>query len=135
MPASVRHRRKILCVFPAYAPSFGTMQYAYPLRGNTRAFMPPQGMLVIAAYLPESWEVRFVDENIRRARDDEFDWAEVVFVSGMHVQRPQISEIASRAHRAGKPAVLGGPSVSGCPSAIRTSTTSTSASSATAPTG
>ena len=115
MPASVRHRRKILCVFPAYAPSFGTMQYAYPLRGNTRAFMPPQGMLVIAAYLPKSWEVRFVDENIRRARDDEFDWAEVVFVSGMHVQRPQISEIASRAHRAGKPAVLGGPSVSGCP--------------------
>src|SRR5208282_2578949 len=115
MPPSVRHRRKILCVFPAYAPSFGTFQYAYALRGSTRAFMPPQGMLVIAAYLPKSWEVRFVDENIRPARDEEFAWADAVFVSGMHVQRPQISDIGRRAHRAGKTAALGGPSVSGCP--------------------
>jgi len=115
MPPSVRHRRKILCVFPAYAPSFGTFQYAYSLRGSTRAFMPPQGMLVIAAYLPKSWEVRFVDENIRPARDEEFAWADAVFVSGMHVQRPQICDIGRRARRAGKSAVLGGPSVSGCP--------------------
>ena len=27
----VRHRRRILCVFPRYAPSFGTFHYAYPL--------------------------------------------------------------------------------------------------------
>ncbi len=115
MPLSVRNRRKILCVFPAYAPSFGTFQYAYPLRGTTRAFMPPQGILVIAAYLPKKWEVRFVDENIRPARDDEFAWADAVFVSGMHVQRPQINDINRRAHGLGKTTVLGGPSVSGCP--------------------
>jgi radical SAM superfamily enzyme YgiQ (UPF0313 family) len=110
-----RNRRKILCVFPAYAPSFGTFEYAYALRGTTRAFMPPQGLLVIAAYLPESWEVRFVDENIRRARDSELAWADAVFVSGMHVQRPQILDINRRAHRLGRTTVLGGASVSGCP--------------------
>ena len=26
--------------------------------------MPPQGLLLIAAYMPESWPVRFIDENI-----------------------------------------------------------------------
>src|SRR5207237_6253358 len=61
----VRHRRRILCVFRRYAPSFGTFQYAYPLMDGVRAFMPPQGVLVVAAYLPQAWEVRLVDENIR----------------------------------------------------------------------
>ena len=29
--------------------------------------MPPQGLLIVAAYLPERWRVRFIDENIERA--------------------------------------------------------------------
>src|ERR1051325_457150 len=97
MPIRAVNRRKILCVFPAYSPSFGTFEHAYALRGRTRAFMPPQGLLVIAAYLPDNWEVRFVDENVRRATDDELGWADAVFVSGMHVQRPQIDDINRRA--------------------------------------
>ena len=56
--------RKILCVFPRYAPSFGTFEYAYPLTDGVRAFMPPQGLLVIAAVLPKTWNVRFIDENM-----------------------------------------------------------------------
>ena len=59
----VRHCRRILCVFPRYAPSFGTFHHAYALMDGVRAFMPPQGILIIAAYLPEQWEVRLVDEN------------------------------------------------------------------------
>jgi hopanoid C-2 methylase len=117
MPVTIRNRRKILCVSPAYSPSFGTFEYAYPLRGGTRAFMPPQGLLVVAAYLPTEWEVRFVDENIAPARASDFVWAEAVLASGMHVQRQQILSIARRAHRVGKPAALGGPSVSADPSA------------------
>ncbi|HEV8639528.1 MAG TPA: DUF4070 domain-containing protein [Methylomirabilota bacterium] len=109
-------RRRILCVSPRYAPSFGTFQYSYPLFGaRVRAFMPPQGLLVIANYLPASWEVRFVDENAAPARERDFRWADAVFVSGMHVQRPFIADVIQRAHAAGKPVVLGGPSVSGCP--------------------
>jgi radical SAM superfamily enzyme YgiQ (UPF0313 family) len=111
-----RNRRRILCVSPRYAPSFGTFHYAYPLFGHRiRAFMPPQGLLVVAAYLPESWEVRFVDENVEEASPGDLAWADAVFVSGMHVQRSFIEDVIDRAHRAGKPAVLGGPSVSGCP--------------------
>ena len=64
--------RRILCVFPRYTSSFGTFEYAYPLTDGVQAFMPPQGLLLIAAYMPEDWEVRFVDENIRVATDDDF---------------------------------------------------------------
>jgi radical SAM superfamily enzyme YgiQ (UPF0313 family) len=108
--------RRVLCVYPEYARSFGTFQHAYPFfGGRVRAFMPPQGLLAVAAYLPASWEVRVVDENSRRAEPEELRWADVVFVSGMHVQRAQIHDVIARAHGAGRPVVLGGPSVSGCP--------------------
>ncbi len=79
------------------------------------AFMPPQGLLAIAAYLPDAWEVRFADENISRATPEDFLWADAVFVSGMHIQAKQIDDIRTRAQSAGKVAVLGGPSVSGAP--------------------
>jgi hopanoid C-2 methylase len=106
--------RRILCVFPRYAPSFGTFEYAFSLAG-VRAFMPPQGLLVIAAALPRSWQVRFIDENLREATADDFRWADAVFVSGMHIQRPQIRDICRRAQAFGKAAVLGGSSVSAAP--------------------
>jgi radical SAM superfamily enzyme YgiQ (UPF0313 family) len=110
-----RNTRRILCVFPAYAPSFGTFSNAYPLFGRVRAFMPPQGMLVIAAYMPAHWAVRFIDENIQPASAADLAWADAVFVSGMHIQAPQIHDIGRRAKAAGKVTALGGPSVSGAP--------------------
>jgi radical SAM superfamily enzyme YgiQ (UPF0313 family) len=113
-PYSPRTTRNVLCVFPRYTPSFGTFHHAYALLGGVRAFMPPQGLLVVASYLPESWGVRFVDENSRAATDDDFRWADVVFVSGMHIQRRQIQDVVHRAHAFGVPAVVGGPSASGC---------------------
>lgn len=104
----------MLLVFPRYSPSFGSFDHAFPLVG-AKAFMPPQGLLVIAAALPQSWEARFVDENLRPATAADLRWAEVVFVSGMHIQRAQINDINRRAHGAGRVTVLGGPSVSACP--------------------
>jgi radical SAM superfamily enzyme YgiQ (UPF0313 family) len=106
--------RRILCVFPRYTPSFGTFEYAYPLAG-VQAFMPPQGILLIAAYMPANWPVRFVDENIRPATQEDFEWAEAVFVSGMHIQRQQMNDICRRAHAYDLAVAIGGPSVSACP--------------------
>jgi hypothetical protein len=60
--------------FPRYTSSFGMFEYAYPLTDGVRALMPPQGLLVIAAALPASWEVRFVDENIEPARPEDLEW-------------------------------------------------------------
>jgi radical SAM superfamily enzyme YgiQ (UPF0313 family) len=114
-PHPPRACRRILCVFPRYAPSFGTFQHAFPLIPGVRAFMPPQGLLAIAAYLPSAWQVRFVDENIAAATDADFAWADAVFMSGMHVQRRFIDELNARTRRHGRVTVLGGPSVSACP--------------------
>src|SRR6202008_2139855 len=107
--------RRILCVFPRYTSSFGTFEHAYALTDGVKAFMPPQGLLLIAAYLPANWPVRFVDENLQPATREDFEWAEAVFVSGMHIQRNQMNDICRRAHAHELPVALGGPSVSACP--------------------
>src|SRR4030081_1659590 len=107
--------RRSLRAFPRYTSSFGPFEYAYPLTDGVQAFMPPQGLLVIAAYLPENWPVRFVDENIRATTKEDFEWAEAVFVSGMHIQRNQLNDICRRAHAFDLAVAIGGPSVSACP--------------------
>jgi hopanoid C-2 methylase len=111
----VQNQRRILCLFPAYTPSFGTFSHAYKLMPGVRAFMPPQGLLLIAAYMPAAWEVRFIDENSRAATRADLDWADAVLVSGMHIQAPQIRDIHARVKAAGKVTALGGPSVSAAP--------------------
>src|ERR1022692_5299236 len=82
-PANVR---RILCVFPAYSEAFGTFDHAFPLMGPVKAFMPPQGILFLAALIPREWQVQFVDENIRSVAESELAWADAVLVSGMHIQ-------------------------------------------------
>ncbi len=110
--SGVQSRRKILCVFARYVPAFANFYHAYQFFPDTDAFMTPQGILTIAAYLPEEWEVRVVDENIRPTEDADFAWADAVFVSGMHVQKKRMAFLAERAHAFGKVAIAGGPSVS-----------------------
>ena len=109
-----RQRRRVLCAFPKYGYSFGTFNHAFPLIG-VKGFMPPQGILLIVELIPQQWEVRFIDENITAITREDFAWAEVVFVSGMHIQREYIRDLTRRAHQAGKVVVLGGPSVSSAP--------------------
>ena len=113
-PVRTTNHRRVLCVFPAYAPAFGTFSHAFRLVG-AKAFMPPQGLLLIANYLPSTWAVRFIDENMQRAQQADFEWADAVFVTGMHIQAAEIHDVCRRANACGKPTALGGPSVSAAP--------------------
>lgn len=114
-PYQPKNKRRILCVFPAYGKSFGTFYHSYPLTDGVKAFMPPQGILLVAAYLPKEWDVRFIDENIEPAKAADYQWADVVITSGMHIQKPQLNEINRIAHQYNKLTIIGGPSVSACP--------------------
>ena len=40
-----------------------------------------KGILVVAAYLPQEWEVRFIDENVLPAKRSDYCWADVIIVS------------------------------------------------------
>jgi radical SAM superfamily enzyme YgiQ (UPF0313 family) len=108
--------KRVLCVYPKVNPCFASFHHSFAFFPGAMAFMPPQGILTIAAYAARMFDVRVIDENATPLTDEDLQWADAIFVSGMHPHKRRMAEIARRAHRFGKLAVAGGPSVSGCPS-------------------
>jgi radical SAM superfamily enzyme YgiQ (UPF0313 family) len=108
---------KVLCVSPCFPETYWGHEHALRLIGK-RANLPPLGLLTVAALLPADWEVRLCDMNVRELDDADLDWADVVFLSGMLVQRPSMLEVAARARARGKRIVAGGPHATATPEAI-----------------
>jgi radical SAM superfamily enzyme YgiQ (UPF0313 family) len=94
-------------VWPAFPATYWGLDYALPILG-ARAVLPPLGLITVAAMLPPSWEVRLCDLNVRALEPDELAWADVVFVSGMLIQRASLEAVAAQARALGKPVVAGG---------------------------
>jgi radical SAM superfamily enzyme YgiQ (UPF0313 family) len=101
---------KALLVWPLFPRSYWGQEYALPIIGK-RAVVPPLGLITVAALLPPDWQVRLVDMNVEPLDDDALDWADVVMLSGMRIQRQSFHEVAARARGRGKRVVAGGPYV------------------------
>jgi hopanoid C-2 methylase len=110
-------RRRILLVYPKFTRTslFGYHHLAKLMPGK-RAVMPSLGLITFGALLDRSqWEVRLIDENVQTLTDEQLNWADVVALSGMHMQRERLTALLSLANDLGKLTVVGGPSVSICP--------------------
>ncbi len=73
------------------------------------AFTPPLGLLTVAALLPTEWIKRLVDLNVAKLTTHDLNWADLVLISGMTVQRESAHAIARAAKAAGKTVIAGGP--------------------------
>ena len=80
--------------------------------------LPPLGLITVAAMLPREWPVRLADLNVRALDPAELDWADVVFVSGMLIQRESLHAVAREARAHGKRVVAGGAYASTSPDAL-----------------
>ncbi len=99
---------KVLMVYPEYPPTYWSFRYAVPFQGK-RASYPPLGLMTIAPLLPDIWEKRLVDLNAGPLRDRHLEWADMVMVSAMIVQKKSALEVIRRARAMGKTVVVGGP--------------------------
>jgi radical SAM superfamily enzyme YgiQ (UPF0313 family) len=108
---------KALLVYPEFPLSYWGFQHTMPLVG-CKASLPPLGLVTIAALLPQDWELRLVDLNVAPLSDDAIRWADLVLVSGMHVQASSMHEILARARRLGRRTVVGGPGPTTTPEAF-----------------
>lgn len=99
---------RLLFVYPDFEPTYWGMQYALPLVGR-KAFMPPLGLMTIAALTPAPYQVRIVDMNCEPLTDEQIDWADMVLFSAMMMQQRTLFTAASRCRDRGKPVVFGGP--------------------------
>jgi len=74
-----------------------------------KAVGPPLGLLTVAGLLPVEWECRLLDMNVRRVEEDDWDWADVVMITGIWAQKPDLLDAVREARRRGKIVVVGGP--------------------------
>jgi len=102
---------KILFVYPDYPETFWSFSHAMRfLRIFTKkAAFPPLGILTVSSLLPKSWEKRLVDMNVKKLRNSDILWADMIFVSAMVVQRESVLSVTKRCKLLGKTVVVGGP--------------------------
>ncbi len=99
---------RVLLLNPEFSQSFWNLQYLCDLQ-DAKALTPPLGLLTVAALLPQEWQLRLVDENVRRLTEADWDWAQFVLISAMIVQKKRLQELIQEAKARGKPVVVGGP--------------------------
>jgi radical SAM superfamily enzyme YgiQ (UPF0313 family) len=99
---------RVLLVNPEYPDTYWSFRHALPFEGKRSAF-PPLGLLTVSSLLPPSWEKRLVDLNVRRLKDSDIEWADIVFATAMIVQKDSLQMVVDRAKARGKRVVIGGP--------------------------
>jgi len=97
-----------LLIYPKFPVTYWSFKYALSFVGK-RAAQPPLGLMTIAALLPNHWHKRLVDTNVERLRDRDLKWADVVLLSGMHIQSEALLAIVERCRARGLRTVVGGP--------------------------
>ncbi len=108
---------KALLLYPELPYSFWSLKETCKLSGRKTLF-PPLGLLTAAALLPQDWEFRLVDMNIRPLSEADWDWADLVLVSGMIIQQNDVLGLVREAKQRSKISVAGGPYVTSLPRAV-----------------
>ena len=101
---------KILLVNPATPATFYSFDHALPFVSK-RSNSPPLGLVTVAAMLPPSWQVRLVDLNLGALREKDLLWADLVFLTGMDIQRRSFEKVVQSCSQLGVRVVAGGPLV------------------------
>jgi radical SAM superfamily enzyme YgiQ (UPF0313 family) len=98
----------VLLLYPRFPDTFWSFKHALPFI-RKRAFLPPLGLLTVAAMLPREWDKRLVDTNVRPLTDADLAWADLVFLGAIIAQGSSARELIARCRAAGKTIVAGGP--------------------------
>jgi len=97
-----------LLIYPKLPFSF----WSFPLALRfyvAKALFAPLGPITIAALLPKEWKIRFVDLNIRELTEEDWQWSDIVMISGMIVQSGGFQSIIEGARKRSKLTIAGGP--------------------------
>jgi radical SAM superfamily enzyme YgiQ (UPF0313 family) len=100
----------VLLINPEFPDTYWSFRHALPFEKKRCAF-PPLGLLTVSALLPKSWQRRLVDLNVGPLKTCDINWADMVFVTGMLVQKESIHAVVRQCNAIGKRVVLGGPYV------------------------
>ena len=107
---------RTLFVYPEFPKTFWSYEKILELV-NRKVLLPPLGLVTVAALLPQHWQMKLVDRNVREVTEAEWNWAELVVISGMIVQKSDMATQIAKAKERGLPVAVGGPFASSTPDA------------------
>lgn len=107
----------VLLIYPEFPVTHWNFKHVLKLI-KKRATEPPLGLLTIASMLPSGWNRKLVDLNVKRLRTRDLKWADLVFLSGMSLQRRSFDAIVDRCKTLGVTTVAGGPMLTERPEAF-----------------
>lgn len=99
---------KILLINPPTPETFWSFRHVLRFVSKRAAF-PPLGLLTVAAMLPVDWQLKLVDMNVNRLKDDDLRWADYVMLGAMIVHKEVIPDIVDRCRHFSTPVIAGGP--------------------------
>jgi radical SAM superfamily enzyme YgiQ (UPF0313 family) len=105
---------RVLLLYPLFPKSFWSFDKALELIGR-KVSIPPLGIITVAAILPQNWEFRLVDRNVEFETEADWEWADLIMISGMIVQKSDMLHLIREAKRRDKLVAVGGPYVSSVP--------------------
>ncbi len=105
---------RALLLYPLFPKSFWSFDKTIELI-ECKVTVPPLGMITVAAILPQDWEFRLIDRNIAPETEADWEWAEIVIISGMIVHKPDMLQLIREAKRRNKTVAVGGPYVTSVP--------------------
>lgn len=105
---------RVLLLYPKFPKSFWSFEKALELV-DRKALLPPLGLVTVAAILPQEWEFKLVDRNVRAVTEAEWEWADLVILSAMIVQSDDMLEQIREAKQRGKRVAVGGPYATAIP--------------------
>jgi radical SAM superfamily enzyme YgiQ (UPF0313 family) len=117
---SVLNSRKTmnaLLLYPLFPKSFWSFEKTLELVGR-KAMLPPLGLITVAAILPQEWNFRLVDRNVEDVTEGDWEWADLVILSGMIVQKEDLLAQVREAKNRGKKVAVGGPYATALPAEV-----------------
>ncbi len=109
---------RTLLIYPLFPQTFWSYNKILELV-DRQVLLPPLGLITVAGILPQTWEFKVVDRNIRPVTEDEWDWAELVILSAMIVQKQDLLEQIREAKQRGKLVAVGGPYPTSVPDEVQ----------------
>lgn len=111
---------RALLIYPIFPPTFWSYDKILELV-DRKVLLPPLGLITVASILPQTWDFKLVDRNIRAVTEEEWQWADIVIFSAMIVQKYDLIEQIKEAKRRGKSVAVGGPYATSVPHELQES--------------
>ena len=97
-----------LLIYPHSPQNLGDRADSSVRLTGKKAYLPPLGLLTVAALLPQNWPMKLVDCSFQVVSQEDWNKSELIIISGTIVQTTSMIAVIREAKARGKIVAVGG---------------------------